>query len=369
MKILFLSYGNSEYDGRQRELLKVCQMIGDVYYVTRINSNEDIKSERHYGVIEQKFSYIKFFLKSIKVAKSIKDFDILFIDNRRAVLPGFIIKWLSRSVYIVQDVRELYITKEIKHVVGKIGCFFEQKFMKKVNLLISANEQRANIMEKIFNVNSRPISYENVRRLNYSKDLKANTLSRKYESLFQNDTFKIISTAGCSVWRTNDKLVEALKDFNGRVELFLVGDSTKRDKEIINNIIDKNNISGVHILSKKTESELKYLISKCDAGVVNYNQRDTNNRYCASGKIYEFIFEGKPVITTDNPPLVDFCNKYQIGISGSSYSELIREITRKYSFYKTNAEQFGRSFSIDENNNILAQKILTEYKRYKEVKA
>ena len=34
MNILFLSYGRFEYDGRQRELIKVCKQLGKTYYLT-----------------------------------------------------------------------------------------------------------------------------------------------------------------------------------------------------------------------------------------------------------------------------------------------------------------------------------------------
>ena len=67
------------------------------------------------------------------------------------------------------------------------------------------------------------------------------------------------------------------------------------------------------------QDHLKYFIENSQVGMVTYHQHDLNNKYCASGKIYEFLFEGKPVVTSTNPPLADFCGKYGIGIAEDNY--------------------------------------------------
>jgi len=358
LNILFISYGIYEYDGRLRELLKISKNIGKTTCLTRAESSSSCQDNAHVAInISSRFNYIKFILKAIFIAMNMKKIDVLFIDNRKAIIPGLIIRILKRPRVIIKDVRELYLIKEVKHFAGKIGCVLEKILIDKADILICANSFRAEIMKYYYSLNAPPLIYENIRRLMFDNEYLEKEIYQKYHEIFNKDTFRIISTSGCDVSRTNDRLVLAMKDLGEKFELLLVGGGSEEDCNQILEIIQKHSIKNVQLIGKVGESELKYLIQKCQVGVVNYNKRDTNNRFCASGKIYEFIYEGLPVITTENLPLLEIVEKHCIGVSDDNYLKGIRTIYENYLFYKENVKLFSQNINVEKNNQQLIKLI------------
>jgi len=82
-----------------------------------------------------------------------------------------------------------------------------------------------------------------------------------------------------------------------------------------------------------------------------------NNKFCASGKIYEFVFEGLPVITTENLPLVDLVKRHHIGVSSDNYYNGIITIYKDYLYYKENVLSFAKRIDVDINNQQLVKLI------------
>lgn len=353
--ILFLSYSDTRFDGRLRELYNVISQLGEVYSVIRYNEKIDLKNERlEYGNIS-----IKEFVKRSKaMADKMPKVDIIFVDNRMACIPGLLLKRKYREAILIQDMRELLISKEQKSLKTKIGCLIEKQMIKKANIVICANKYRAKKMKELYKFNDELVIYENIRELSYKSDIDLQIYDKKYENIFKNDTIKIISTSGYAIMRTNDQLLRELNHVKEKVELLMVGGGDKKDKLIMEEIIKEEELKNVHIIDKIEESELKYLISKSQIGIVNYGQYDTNNKLCASGKIYEFLFEGLPVVTTSNLPLKDFCEKFQIGVSGDSYSKAINRLIEDYDYYYKNVLEFKKKYDSKNNNQRLLNKLI-----------
>ncbi|MCH5272395.1 MAG: hypothetical protein J1E35_01855 [Lachnospiraceae bacterium] len=351
MKILLLSRSNLKYDGRLRELLKVSNEIGDTICITAAEVN---RTEGKKITIKDKgfFSYIRFILLSIKLSKKV---NILFVDNRLACVPALAIWAIRKKILIIQDVRELYIKKEIKRIRGKIGCFFEEKLIKKADIILCANKERAAIMKKIYHLSSEPYAFLNMHML--EKNACDDEYAQKYEQLFPNNSKVLISTAGCDISRMTDKLVLAMREYKETAILLLVGKSNEEDINIINKLMRDNRINNVFILPQVAEGELKYLISKSDIGVVSYSQVDANNKYCASGKIYEFLYEGKPVVTTTNPPLKNMCVEFEIGYSDDAFVTAIKKTIDNIEELKYNVEKYFKPKEIENNNAMLIQHI------------
>ena len=346
MKILFISCGNADYDGRLRELLKVCNDLGDVSCYS-YGSKELFPGHHLYG---SDVSYIQFIKNVLKDAGK-DDADVIFADNRRATIPAMLLNRRKKAI-LVQDCRELYDAAQFKELFNKIGCVAEKRCAKKADILICANTFRADYMEKHWGT-KRPIVFENVRKLEYDENAmdKAAELIDPY---LGDDEIRIVSTYGCSVDRTNDVLVRNINKIEGKVKVFLVGNSGKEDEDIIRRIVKEQNAGDkVVILRQMNQTELKYLISRSHIGVVNYNQKDLNNKYCASGKIYEFIYEGLPVITTTNPPLKKMCEDFGIGESDDEYYKGINKIIGSYDHYKENVGKFIETHDLEDNNRKL----------------
>lgn len=359
MNVLFISNGVFEYDGRLRELIKVAKGLGETQYITTTIS-KDTKQEGNHHIVNNSngiFGYLKFIIYSVHKGLKLKSIDILFVDNRKSLIPAFIIKTIKKPKYIILDSRELYLIGEVNHVTGKIGCMLEKWFINKSNIIICANKYRAEIMRDYYRLDSKPLVYENIRYLEYSGKITEKKLKEKYDQYFTKDTIRIVSTSGCSISRTNDKLVEAMINLGEKFELFLIGGGNYKDINKIRNIINENKLNNVHIIDKLQIDELKYFLKNCHIGIVNYHKKDMNNKYCASGKVYEYLFEGLPVVTTENIPLVDICNTYKIGIADDSYIDAIKEVSTRYDYYVENVKKYTDKINSDKNNIELIKRI------------
>ncbi len=351
MKILMLSYGDYDYDGRLRELMRVAESLGEVNAFTRGTKPSSSMHSLYQG------SYLGYILKALHFGWKHRDVDVLCLDNRKAVLPGLILRLFVSLKAIVQDCRELYTVEDVKHFAGKVGCLVEQCGIRYADVIICANAERAKFMQEMYHLGKLPLVYENLRQLKYEADFDEAIAEQKYGRYLKTGELRILSTSGCSVSRTNDVLVRELEKVSVPCRLFLIGDSSQTDRKTIEQIVGEHNLSNVEILGRVSQSELKFLISHSHIGIVNYGQSDLNNKFCASGKLYEFIYEGIPVVTTTNPPLKRLCDEAGIGEADDQYADGINRVVSQYETYKERVKEFARENPIGANNQRLAEQL------------
>ena len=355
MEILLISYGDIDFDGRLRSLINVFSRIGNVHSFTRGSESANEISK------VCNVSYAKFIVEAIQFANGISKIDWMVLDNRKACIPGMIIQRRYHPTLTIQDCRELYLIREVDYLTGKLGCVFEKKMIKKADIVICANKERARIMQKEYKLINEPITYENLRQLHYESAEHLDAAMKRLDKYLHEGEYRIISSSGCSLKRTNDVLVKNLPKVRKKCRLFLVGDNTKEEEKAIKQIIKSQHLSNVEILGRLNQTELKYLISKSHIGIVNYGQYDTNNRLCASGKMYEFLYEGIPVVTTTNPPLKRLCRIAEIGVADDDYVNGINAILDEYELYKNKVDLYIKEHTIEKND----LELITELKQYK----
>jgi len=358
MKILLISYDYFQYDGRLRELIQVAKKMGEVFYISRKTDGEQPQEESHF--LYRDHGYGDFILFCCRKAKQIGKVDIIFIDNRKGIIPGYLAKKITKAQYVVQDCRELYNIKDAVGIAGKIGCIVEKVFIPYSDVVIAANAFRAKLMVQMFGLLQTPLNYENIRKLVYTSEQEKAKAEAVCKGLFEEKKFRIVSTAGCDLTRTTSRMLEAMKVLGNEYELLLIGDSEEEDEILVVSMIREMKLTNVKILPKMDQNHLKYVIENSQVGMVAYHQRDLNNKYCASGKIFEFLFEGKPVITSTNPPLKMFCKKYAVGIADDQYENAIRRVKKDYQTWQTKVQNFIKHVHVEKNNQRLALKILEE---------
>lgn len=359
MKCLLISYSDYEYNGRLRELVKVMSNISELTFISR---NSGLKSENNIVIND---SYIKFVFKTIKIAKKFNDIDLVLLDNRKSIIPGLILKKHFKKALYILDCRELYLYKDVRKFSSKIGCLIEKKGIKKSDIITCANKHRSEYMKDYFGLKYAPLVFENRRRLNYTSD-KQNDEYEFINSCLFDDEIRLISTAGCTLTRMTDVLIKNLKKINGNVRLYLVGKYTAKEKEKFDLLIEEYKLNNVTIIGRLNQNQLKYIVSKSHIGIVSYHQKDVNNLYCASGKIYEFLFENVPVVTTTNPTLVDLVVPNKIGESSDEFIDAINKVIANYDYYKKNVEKFISKISIDSMDSEFSNILYNEIVKYKE---
>ncbi|MCI8800042.1 MAG: glycosyltransferase family 4 protein [Lachnospiraceae bacterium] len=352
--IAVISFGDYDFDGRLRALIDNFSQLGNVYCFTRGTANINIESVNYSG------GYLKFIYLCVRYIKKIKrkfKLDAIILDNRKATIPGLILKQIMPAVTYVQDCRELYLLNETHSLIGKLGCIFERKMSKKAHIVICANEERAERMVNEYGLSIQPLVYENLRQLKYSSEKARLDAEKKLSKYIHDGEIRVVSSSGCSIARTNDVLVDNFDKIKAKCRLFLVGDSTAKDIKAMKQLISEKGLKNVEILGRLNQAELKYLIEKSHIGIVNYHQNDTNNRLCASGKLFEFIYEGIPVVATSNPPLKRICEKWCIGRIDDKFYNGINSIISNYMYYKQRIEEFVGHCTIADNDNQFIKQI------------
>ncbi len=347
-----------EYDGRLRELIEVAKSIGETYYLTRSNSATPIDEHHIIFTSRGPSTYINFLLFCFKAARKIGKFDIVWADNRKALIPSFLIARLRKHPILIQDARELYMFGDVRHFIGKIGCLVEIALNRKFDIIICANKERAEIMKKYYHLRLMPLVFENVRKLNYDGASGDVAFEGKYQMSNDKAHWKIISTSGCDLDRGTEQLVEAVGRLGEEYSLYIFGNSSMKQEDFLERKIIKMGYKNIHILGSLRQDELKCAIGMCDIGVVNYHAKDMNNKYCASGKLYEFIFEGVPVITTENPSLKAICERFEVGISCNDYQSAIRKITEEYEYYQGKVREMSKKISVESNREGLKHHVV-----------
>lgn len=354
MNILLISYGDYEYDGRLRELVNVFESIGNLHFYSA-SSESRLKNQ---GIFPGG-NYLKYVIAAVKYGLQFKNIDMIVLDNRKAVLPGRIIKRLANIKIMVLDCRELYFSKDVISISSKVGCYIEKSCIKKADIVISANKERAEIMQQRYHLAELPLVFENIRGLEFSSEMREDVLRKRFEPYIEEKEYRIVATAGCDIFRKNDVLVSNFNRVGEKCRLFLVGGSLPEDEKRIRSIVKSKNLKNVEILGRLKQDELKYLIAHSHVGIVNYNQDDFNNKYCASGKLFEFIFEGIPVVTTTNPPLKRICEENGVGEADDLYAEGINKVLANYESYQKNVREFAETKTVEGNNEQLKDSILT----------
>lgn len=356
--IVILSYGIREFDGRLNEIINVSQNLGECTVVCCTRSNNTQHNEYRIFIGNEKYlsikNYIKFIFKTIEIALKMKRIDILVLDNMFSIFPGNLIKITHPKVKVIQDVRELYFYEDIKKAWARYLSRLETRSMKKANVVLCANHQRAKIMKEKYNLAKLPIVFENIRFL--EGDYDEVLLNQKYVNEFHYK-FNIISTGGISLDREIDKLVYSIKYLNKDYGLYIVGDGSEYDKNVVNKIIEDNGLNNVKLIGKVPLGELRYLVKQCDIGIVHYSKKDLNNKFCASGKVYEYLSEGLPIVTTENIPLKDFCNLNKVGIADDTFYNGIREVSINLEKYRANVKDFIENISVEKYNQEISKSI------------
>ena len=328
MKILFISAADKDFDGRTRALTDILKKFADVIEITG-TKKEDHKEHEHFRISLQN-GYYTFIKKSIIAGKTVKNVDCIFVDNRKATIPALKLYKILHPKKMYYDARELYLKNEVKGITSKIGCLFEEKMIAKADFVICANYERKKIMEKKFTHKNDILVFENFRKLLYTKDGVKEIVEKKYGNIFEKGYTHIISTAGCEIERGADKLVKAVSNLSYPNQLFLVGCKNNNETEQIKDFVKKNNMENVYFIPRLNQDELKYFISKCDIGVAMYHKKNSNNLYCSSGKVYEYIYEGLPVAVTDNPPLQHLVETYPVGCANADIKIALEKVFSNY---------------------------------------
>ena len=203
MNILIVSWRDYETDGRLIELVNSFSQVGEVYLIST-DKKQQIKNH----ICIDNSSFYSFVADAVKNGKKLKDIDVIVSDDRRPIIPCRIIKKKAKIPKLVIDCRETYFFEDVKHASGKFGCLVEASAIKKADVVIAANLERAQLMQKRYSLDKTPLVFENIRSLEFSADYNENTIKEKYSHLLDSNEHVVLATSGCDADRITDVLVD-----------------------------------------------------------------------------------------------------------------------------------------------------------------
>jgi glycosyltransferase involved in cell wall biosynthesis len=114
---------------------------------------------------------------------------------------------------------------------------------------------------------------------------------------------------------------------------------------------------GIKYLGVVNREELLAIQNEAIAGIALYFSNNMNNVLCAPQKIYEYLVLGKPVITSNNPPLQNLVGVNKLGVlisnsSSKSIFDAVKEMIANRCMYEKNVENWRiRNLNLDTIEN------------------
>lgn len=364
MKILLAVYHDIHTEARTQELLDCSSKMGETIFISysKIDKYKNVKS---IVTGRGKKRYFPFVFKVIKYIKKVNPDIVILHDNYTAIILWWMKVFRKRN-FIIYDSSELYIDlkpKKFKHKIAMIMQYIENKYLKFANIVIAANEERARIMKRFFKLKNKPIVFDNIHKINENYDIVL--CEKKYKKIF-NNKFVILYGGGIGERRMTYELATAIGELKEDFYLIITGSSTKEEQKKFEAFIQMQGFNNIIYLGFVPREEFKYLLQNSKISVSAFDDKTLNNKYCASGKVYESLFENTPVLTTENPPFRNLCNTYKVGVCNNDFKKGILTIRNNYMFYKKNIRKFISSVDYESRVTKLSEKILEIYSDYNE---
>lgn len=315
---------------------------------------EKIKNVTFFTVCKNTYFWGNFF-KLFQIYRSAINSDQILVNNRKAACLMLIFYIFLLRKKITYDMREFYELNFTLGIKNYIGTCIEMFFIKNcVDVIICANEQRQRLLKSKIKKNIDFIVIENVRKLPTSTTkniLDVEIGGKKFEklkSLSSSNIINIVSTDGISYQRETSKIINACYNLNTKVHFHILGRVSKDSETLLSDIRAFENVT---FYGPVSHDALGQILQFMDAGIVRYNLKDRNNRYCASGKLYEFIYAGLPVICSANPPLKKFISETETGVASACFDGGVTQLISNLEYFRENVQRFISLNRIDDVEN------------------
>lgn len=279
--------------------------------------------------------YLQFLVFAFVRGMRMRGVAAFWADDMYAAPVVLALRMFRRRPIVFQDVRELYLPQELPRGKWRLLNRLEGALSQRAEVVLCANQFRASYMYAHLRLKERPIVLENIRDFGAVPSVECPHLDR-----YLTGRRKVISTGGWTASRRTDDLVSAFGSLGEDYSLIVTGGGSAADRRMLEALIHGSR-GEVHLLDKLSPHEMRYLIERSDVGIVAYHRRDLNNEYCASGKVFEYLSLGTPIVTTENPPLFQFCRDHGVGAADDQFINGITEVFENLSQYRASVQDWN----------------------------
>jgi glycosyltransferase involved in cell wall biosynthesis len=235
--------------------------------------------------------------------------DVYHAHDLDTLLPT----WLSARLTgakIVYDSHELFTERPI--ALPGFWRFLERFLITRVDAIIAANDDRAEIMVKEYGANELPTVIMNCPS---SANIQVTGNITLREALPPEVRGKriVLYQGALSPNRCLESLVMAAQYFDERSILVFVGNSSSFSEEVLKALVVRYGMEGRIFFKEKVDSRhLVHYISTADIGVIIYKNSCRNNYLCAPNKMFEYCMAGLPSIGCNFPPIRRIAEKHGV---------------------------------------------------------
>ena len=272
-------------------------------------------------------------------------YEYLYLHDYYSCIPGLRLYKNHKTVY---DAHELIIgTKQFPATKReKFFSFFEKLLINRVQLVISADEKRAELMKKYYKLEETPCVVPNYSELQIDEEY---SLSPDVKEFFDDKRKTFVYAGVLTSGRNIEEIILRAANLADSYKVLIIGDGGEKAR------LEKiaSECSGLKYLFTGNVP-YKYLgnyLKRCDVGFLSYPLTNLNNIYCAPNKIYEYASVELPMVCNDNPNLISIVGGSKIGVCVSdkdidgcsrSIEEALKLIERDYDTYKYNIQTFRK---------------------------
>lgn len=369
MKVLFAVYHDCNKEERSMEILECCKYLGEVCLVSYATP-KNCEGVKCYLINKSSQIALLHFIKKIKEVAQKEEPDIIVLHDSDCAITIPYLKRNFPNAKIVYDSSEFDMPMKgqkttnrnngvLIKIKSKLTRFREKseiKYLKYADLVIATNTERANLMIDYFHLREKPIVFDNMHKIN--GNYNRTDCQEKFDKYISKDKFKILFAGGIDEERLTFDYLKSFLKLDDSFQLIVVGSASQVALKRFNSIVEEAQaLDRVTYLGFISRLELKYLIRQCQASVVVFDKKSYNTLYCASGKMYESLFEGIPILTSENPPLARLCQQHGVGVSNDDYSEGISTLRNNYEQYKLSVKRYIDGLNYDERIENLANTI------------
>lgn len=357
MKVLAAVFNPIEFDGRVQRAAGALSHMGDVIvFCPRSGSEFDdscfpfrVVRARQFptrllGIIKHALFWIELWLLAVRERPA-----LIHAHDYFMAFPGWVAAKIS-GARLVYDAHELIIPDagQGQSFRDKVWYVLERSVIRRAQLVIAANSERATIMTKHYLLFEAPLVVRNIppfdRSIRYSSQIRSE-LRKQWLNEHEASGKVLVYQGDVALDRGIDRLLEAMVFTPPDIRLVIIGSGP--DISAVRLLIQSRAMERKVILAGRvTRDRLPELLSACDLGSITYSFKGQNNIFCAPNKIFEYAQAGIPVITTDQPPLVSMLDRYRIGLlvpsaaTAQEYAMLISEAFEEKASLRAAIPQF-----------------------------
>ncbi|MET2851323.1 glycosyltransferase family 4 protein [Vibrio owensii] len=260
-------------------------------------------------------------------------FDIYYCHDYLTLFFALICKISGRKKSLIYDAHELILRdNQGKTRYSSYWLWMEKYLIHYFDLIICANEERAQVMKENYKLHCSPLVIRNVieKKIN-NKDVR-NEITKKVKILYQGVIEKD---------RNLDDFILNMSNVNIDFELHFVGGGSNETevKQLAMDKLGKEKVKWHGYLARDLVHEV---IKSVDVGVVYYDSIGLNTQLCAPNKVYEYASFGLPFISSNQVTLKNIIDKNDIGfVLDSDVNNKIRMLIDNYQQYSSNAINFA----------------------------